>query len=292
MPRALRRWLMPAPAALALLSTAPRGAAAQAGDPILAPRAVTLLLREPDTTVIGPTPLRTAPLWGAPDDRRVPWWTPLASAVVPGAGQARLGQDRFVAYAAMEGYLWIRYLTDARAGGAARRRYRDLALRVSRSQFPGPKPVGDFEYYERMEDWVASGAFDLDPGTDGVQPESDTTTYNGALWLLARRTYWAAPNAPPPPGSAPESAAMAFYLRSAVRPEFAWSWRGAPLQHDEYRGRIRASNEAFRRAAHDIGAVLANHLLSTVDAYVSMRLRVSAGEEEGSVELRGTIDFR
>ncbi|HEX2718944.1 MAG TPA: hypothetical protein VHM67_14830, partial [Gemmatimonadaceae bacterium] len=174
----------------------------------------------------------------------------------------------------------------------ARRQYRDLALRVSRASFQGPKPVGNFEYYETMEHWIASGQYDTDGGASGIQPEADTTTFNGALWLLARRTYWSTPTTPPPAGSAAESAALAFYVRSAVRPEFAWSWRAAPLQQDEYRRRIQASNEAFRRAAHDVGAVLANHLLSTVDAYISMRLRLSADATDGSVGLQGSLSFR
>lgn len=258
--------------------------------PIVEPRAVTRLLGQSD---VGQPRARDAdPAIAAVRGVRPPWWTPLASAVLPGAGQARLGQDRSAAYVAIEGYLWLRYLNDSRAGSRARRQYRDLALRVSRASFQGPKPVGNFEYYETMEHWIASGQYDTDVGASGIQPEADTTTFNGALWLLARRTYWSTPTTPPPPGSAAESAALAFYVRSAVRPEFAWSWRAAPLQQDEYRRRIRASNEAFRRAAHDVGAVLANHLLSTVDAYISMRLRVSADATDGSVGLQGSLSFR
>jgi hypothetical protein len=270
----------------AFLLATPPCVSAQAVAPVVHPRAVFALLGDTATKrpELPPTMQASAPA-------QAPWWTPLASAVVPGAGQARLGQDRFVAYAAVEGYLWIRYLSDSRAGASARRRYRDLALRVSRAPFPGPKPVGNFEYYERMEHWVASGTLDSDPAS-GIQPEPDTTTFNGSIWLLARRTYWSSPATPPPPGSAAESAAMSFYLRSAVAPEFAWSWRNAPLQQDEYRRRIRASNEAFRRAAHDVGAVLANHLLSTVDAYISMRLRVRSSPADGSIGLEGSLTFR
>ena len=152
-------------------------------------------------------------------------------------------------------------------------RPRQLALRVSRAPFGGTKPQGDFEYYERMEHWIASGQFDADPGS-AFAPETDTTTFNGAMWLLARRTYWSSPTTPPAAGSAAYAAALQFYARYAVGPDFQWSWRDAPLHQDVYRRHIRASNDAFRRTITDVGAVIANHALSTVDAYVSLRLRM------------------
>lgn len=226
---------------------------------------------------------------------RSEWWAPAASAIVPGAGQARLRQDRFVAYLAVEGFLWARYAVDHRAGVEQRSQYRDLALRVSRAPFPGPKPQGDFEYYERMEHWIASGVYDADPGP-GLVPESDTTTFNGAMWLLARKTYWQSPSTPPPTGSPAYDAAIRFYQRYAVQPAFQWSWRDTPLHQDIYRRHIRASNDAFRRTITDLGAVIANHVLSTVDAYVSLRLRLresnaatTAGVDVGASVSLGTL---
>ena len=242
-----------------------------------------------------------APLSGVALPQRVPrdvprprseWWAPAASAIVPGAGQARLRQDRFVAYLAVEGFLWARYATDHRAGVHERNQYRSLALRVSRAAFPGPKPQGDFEYYERMEHWIASGVYDADPGP-GFLPESDTTTFNGAMWLLARKTYWQAPDTPPPVGSDAFAAAVAFYERYAVQPAFQWSWRDSPLHQDVYRRHIRASNDAFRRTIADLGAVIANHVLSTVDAYVSLRLRLRDADarSDAGVDVGATIPF-
>ena len=205
-----------------------------------------------------------------------PWWVPLASAAIPGAGQARLGQDRFIAYLALEGFLWARYAADRREALRERAAYRRVAMLVSRAAFPGDKPVGDFEYYERMEDWIASGNFDRDPNTAVLDPETDTTTYNGAMWLLARKTYWPTPTTPPPPGSGAAVAALRFYEESAIRPQFQWSWRNARYEQDVFRRHIRASNEAYRNAIEDIGVVIANHVLSTVDAYISLRLRLGA----------------
>ena len=220
---------------------------------------------------------------GAPD----PWWAPAASAVLPGAGQAQLGQDRFVGYMAIEGFLWLRYLTDRREGIRQRNAYRDVALDVSRAPYTGSKPTGDFEYYERMEHWIASGMFDADPSSPGLDPETDTTTFNGAMWLLARRTYWTRPDTPPAVGSPAYLAALNFYEQSAVRPDFQWSWRGARLEQDIYRRHIKESNDAFRHAISDIGIVIANHVLSTVDAYISLRLRMRAQIQPGGSQQLG-----
>lgn len=240
--------------------------------------------RRPSVAVA--SPVRSAAPGGAHHD----WWIPVASAVVPGAGQARLGQDRFVGYMAVEGYLWIRYLTDRRAGTDARNAYRDMALRVSRAGFPGPKPQGNFEYYERMEHWIASGIYDSDPGA-AFAPETDTTTFNGKMWSIARKTYWSDPTTPPPVGSAPYEAALRFYRQNAVTPEFQWSWRNAPLHQDVYRRSVRASNDGFRHAVQDIGAVIANHVLSTVDAYISLRLRLGESADGSSVGIGATLPF-
>ena len=209
----------------------------------------------------------------APPDR---WWAPLASAAIPGVGQAQLKQDRFVGYMAVEGFLWLRYLSDRREAFRQRDAYRDVALRVSRATFGGSKPPGDFEYYERMEHWIASGVFDADPATPGLDPEVDTTTFNGAMWLLARRTYWTRPDTPPAQGSPAYIAALAFYADAAIRPDFQWTWRNSRLEQDIYRRHIRESNDAFRHALQDVSLVIANHVLSTVDAYVSLRLRMRA----------------
>lgn len=213
-----------------------------------------------------------------------PWWVPLASAAIPGAGQARLRQDRFIAYLALEGFLWARYAADRREALRERAAYRRFATRVSRAGYPGSKRVGDFEYYERMGDWIASGNFDRDPGTAILEPETDETTYNGAMWLLARKTYWPTPDTPPPPGSAAAMAALRFYTESAIRPEFQWSWRNARYEQDVFRRHIRASNEAFRDAIEDIGVIIANHVLSTVDAYISLRLRLRATQAPGTLD--------
>ena len=217
-------------------------------------------------------------------------WSVLASAVIPGSGQALLKQDRFVAYLAIEAYAWARYAADAREGRRARSAYRELAAEVARGQFGGARPVGDFDYYEKMEKFAESGAYDMDVGGD-LDPELDSTTANGAIWLLARQTFWTDPTSPPPKSSQEYSNAATFYRDRAIKPEFQWSWENARLEYAEYRRTIRRSNNAYRTSLQDLGLVIANHALSTVDAFVTVRLRRHVDGGAQRFELYGTLPF-
>jgi hypothetical protein len=106
-------------------------------------------------------------------------------------------------------------------------------------------------------------------------PEPDPGTYNGSVWLLARRTFWENPAVPPNPTSPEYQRALQFYQARAVGPGYLWSWRGASLEHDVFRQAIRRSDSAFRRAQSQIGLLLANHVISAVDALISSRLRAA-----------------
>ena len=217
-------------------------------------------------------------------------WSILTSAVVPGAGQALLSQDRVVAYLAVEAYSWARYAADVREGRDARSTYRNLASQVARAPFSVTRPVGDFDYYERMEKFVDSGAFDAIPGGD-LDPEPDTTTANGAIWLLARQTYWSNPSVPPSRDSSEYKFALDFYRGRAVGPEFRWSWSNARLEYAEFRRTIRRSNNAYRNSLEDLGLVIANHALSTVDAFITVRLRRHAEAGAQGYQLTGSLPF-
>lgn len=230
----------------------------------------------------GPRPALDSAARGTP-------WSVLASALIPGTGQALLRQDRLIAYLAVEAFAWARYRADAREGQRARGAYRRLAAEVARRPFSIARPVGDFEYYERMEKFVESGAFDAIEG-GALDPEPDTTTANGSIWLLARQTFWADPNVPPPIASPEYSRAEAFYRERAVHPEYRWSWANAHLEYAEFRRTIRRSNNAYRTSLQDLGLVIANHALSTVDAFITVRLR-RQGESRASerYEVFGSI---
>jgi hypothetical protein len=217
----------------------------------------------------------TAPA-GVTSAPRAPWYAPVASLIAPGAGQAILGQSRALGYVAVELYALLEYRAQHTEAVRGRRRYHALARDVARAFFSVVRPPGPFEYYEAMEKYVESGAFDRVPGGD-VDPEVDETTFNGFVWRLARETFWTDPDVPPPSDSPAFVSAVSMYLQRAVRPDFAWSWRNAALEHDLFRRSIRRSNDGFRRAREQLGVLLANHLLSMADAFATVRVRAPEG---------------
>lgn len=196
----------------------------------------------------------------------------LASSVIPGAGQTLLGSRRAFAYAAAEVAGLVAYSLQHGDGARQRDRYRELSRSIARLPFDPAGPTGDWDYYERMEKFAASGAFDRIPGGT-IEPETDETTYNGSMWLLARQTYWRDPTQPPPLASSEYAAALAFYQKRAVPDEMRWSWLGSPEGLQQYKRAIARSNSSFKRAEQTAGLVIANHMLSAVDAFVSVKLR-------------------
>ena len=211
-------------------------------------------------------------LWNtlsAPD--RAAWARPLSSAIVPGIGQLLGGQERGAIYLALEAVFLVRFVTYHGEAQREGNRYRDLAFVVARGAYqPGARDT-TFEYFEQMARIAESGPFDIDPGP-ALVPPTDETTYNGRIWALARQTFLSDPDAPVDPSSPEYQQALAFYLSRAVGPNFEWSWRNAGLEQDLFRQTIRDSDEAFRAATRQLGLLLANHLLSAVDAFVTHRL--------------------
>jgi hypothetical protein len=228
---------------------------------------------------------------------RRPWVRPLASLVVPGTGQLLGGQPRGVVYLATEVWLVARAVALSRDSRSKASHYRDLSYQIARRRFGTDGREGPFSYYEEMGKYVESGAFDEDPGP-GIVPQSDISTFNGAVWRLARETFFENPDSMPGNTSAPYRAALDFYLRRAISDPFRWSWRDARLEQDVYRASIRASDRAYRAATNFLGAVLLNHLVSTVDAFVAVRLgrngilpRVQPGSAAGTVHLEWHAGF-
>ncbi|MDE3128454.1 MAG: hypothetical protein KGL38_10640 [Gemmatimonadota bacterium] len=259
-------------AAIGLLCALAGGAAGQRMAPPFRPAAV------PGPAPTGPGAERVevpgAPILGM----RIPAWSaPIASAILPGAGQAVLGQQRSVAYLALEAFVWLQYFKDQRDWRQQRAAYRDLAATVARSPFTANPPLGDWAYYESMEHYLESGVYSVSGSAADVQPETNEGTYNGAMWLLARTNYWPNPAVAPPVSSPEYQSALRFYESRAVRPEYRWSWRNAQLEQDLYRRTINKANDAVRRATSDLGIVLANHVLSMVDAFSTWRLAASRG---------------
>ena len=224
--------------------------------------------------LVAPAPAQVADTVAAARART--WVRPLASLVIPGTGQLLAHQDRAAVYLAAEALVFSHYLQleqDSRREGD---QFRALAFLVAQRGFATVRRDTIFEYYETMERFDQSGRFDLDPGP-GFAPETDPTSYNGSVWLLARRTFWADPDVPPPPTSAQYREAVSFYISHAVGPAYQWSWRDAGLQREAFRELIRRSDNAARRAQNQLGLLVANHLISALDALISSGLSGVAG---------------
>jgi hypothetical protein len=215
-------------------------------------------------------------------------WAPVASLLLPGTGQALLHKDRFVAYLALEAWAVLEFANQRTEARRQQNRYHELARDVARSLYGPSRPVGTWAYYESMEHYVESGVFDRLPGGD-VDPEPDVETYNGAMWLLARETYWPDPNLPPLTSTAEYRNAINFYLNRAVRPEYRWSWRNAQLEQDIFVRTIRRSNTSYRQARQALGLVIANHLLSAVDAFVTLRVEGLEGPNGHGYAVTGRL---
>lgn len=194
-------------------------------------------------------------------------FSPIASMIVPGSGQYMLRDNRFIGYVAVEVLSWLQYTKNVREQRAQESEYKSLARRVARAGFaagsPDDLPDGDWAYYEKLRDFDRSGVFSFTVGGP-ITPETDTTTYNGSRWQLAQATF------------STRDGAIAEYMRTAVRPEYEWSWKSAQLQKDRYIRTTDKRNDAYRAGLLNLMVIGANHVLSMIDAFTTIRLRASS----------------
>jgi hypothetical protein len=198
------------------------------------------------------------------------------SAVLPGAGQHVLGQRRKWAYLAIEGLAWGFWIDRRSAAGDFRDRYRDLAWNEARIRST-PRVDGDFEYYETLSKWQRSGAFDADVDAAGVQPEADPLTFNGSIWALAVRIYLP-DGAMTPENDLRYQRALTYYQERAYGTELLWDWTGTADARQTYADLIGESDRHFQQATNVLGVLIANHVVSTVDAFLTARGLAVPGE--------------
>lgn len=186
----------------------------------------------------------------------------LLSAAVPGAGEYALRLDRWIPRLAIEGFAWWQFREHRQEARQFERQYRLLACQVARRIAPGQcQDAADFEYYEQLGKWSSSGSFDSNPTIVGLQPEADSSTYNGDVWKLAQRR------------STSTAGALAYYEAHAIAPAYVWNWGDNTLEQTVYREVIRRGDDAFRSSSRILGIILANHATSAVDAFIAARLR-------------------
>ena len=210
----------------------------------------------------------------------------LSSLLLPGLAQYRQGQRRWIAYAGIEVLFAALYL-DARTDTRdLRNAYRDFAWTMARFGISAqPRRDGDFEYYERLSKWAASGAWDADPLRDGLQPEPDPATYNGSVWALAGEIYnLDASNPERSPGYA---RALEYYRLRGYGPSLLWQWDANSGDRDEFRAMVTDTDRRARDARLALWVVTANHLLSAIDGFITARL--AALPPEGALGLVVTM---
>jgi hypothetical protein len=189
----------------------------------------------------------------------------------------------------LEGVSWVAFGSARSSALDSRDRYQALAWDEART-FMGARIDGDFAYYEAMENFERSGAFDVDPSAPGIQPQTDPATFNGRTWALAMQIFFA-PGANPGPGDQAYADAMAFYNDEGYDERFEWAWTDRPVEWEGYRDLIGSSDDDFRRASQFVGVVIGNHLLSGVDGFITARLR-GVGGNGSEARLRLTRDAR
>ena len=227
-----------------------------------------------DTPRVGGPPVGRSPA----DELRTfpaPRWAPVASLVVPGAGQAALRQTRGVAYVVAEAYAWVQALEYRREANRHRADYRRRAREVARAPFGAVQRDTSWAYFEALYDWVASGAYNRTP-SGPLTPETDTLTYNGRQWYEARALFYD-PFTVLPPSDPRYQRALAAYATRAVKDDFLWSWRDRQLDWDIYKGDVTRENQLSRDWTMTLIVIGANHLVSAIDALASVRLRESRG---------------
>jgi hypothetical protein len=194
---------------------------------------------------------------------------PVASAVIPGAGQIMLGENRSIAYMAVEVLGWWQYRKHVQERATQEAAFKELARRVARSHFSPDGGDGNWTYYEMMRDYVESGDYTTsDNGS--IVPPTDTATFNGHVWVDALRTHTSTADA------------LAQYQQRAIRPDLQWSWKNARLQWDLFSQLTEKRNDANRAAARDLLLLAGNHLLSMVDAFATFRVQVRPAEGGGA----------
>ena len=191
----------------------------------------------------------------------------LLSLAIPGLGQQRLGRSRKWLFAGLEVAAWAVYLERRAAGGGLRDDYRDFAWQSGRLQ-AGPRVDADFNYYETLSKWDRSGAFDRDATSSGLQPEEDPSTFNGTIWSRAQAIFLGGGGQP---GDAGFVQALEYYQERAYQTEFLWDWSRTAGGQARLGELISESDSRFVQATTALGVVIANHLVSAIDAFLAAR---------------------
>ena len=204
-------------------------------------------------------------------------YAPLASAIVPGSGQALLGNSRFVGYLAIETIGWLMYGKSIRERGDEERRFKEIARDVARAHFSTTRPDGNWAYYEWMRDYAESGVYSQ-TSSGRVVPDTNPDTYNGKRWQTLQGIY------------PTEAEALEHYEQLAIKPDYLWSWKNHGLEKDIFDRYTDKRNDANRSAVRYLLVIGANHFLSMVDAFTTFRLQAQT-EQDGRTSVGASVKW-
>jgi len=201
---------------------------------------------------------------------------PVASLIVPGAGQFLQRRDRAVAYAAVEAVGWWKLARDIGERAKQESEFKFLARTVARARLSPNGPDGNWTYYESMRDYRDSGVFTQNASK--LIPEEDPTTFNGHTWEIALQT------------SSDSLQALTQYAARAYKGNMLWSWSNAGIQYDVFKRATVKRDDANVAVTADIAVIALNHLISMVDAFAAFRLD-SKKLSDGRTTLTGGLSW-
>ncbi len=225
----------------------------------------------------------------------------LMSALLPGSGQLYQGQNRGYLYIAAEVASITGWALFRNKGNDTKEEFIEFAWVNARENVSTQNVRGDDDYYEHLARWDRSGVFSKDPNYDigdpfTIAPEDDPGTWNGEQWRIASINHFE----PDSTGAytigsrADSLAALQQYSGRAYEARYYWDWTGQT--QGELRDNYRAlqnqyldlrddSNLAFQRATASLVLLMANHVISVVDAFISAKIELPGGEGDNRTKL-------
>jgi len=224
----------------------------------------------------------------------------LLSAILPGSGQLVQGQNRGYAYIAAEVATIAGWFVYRNQGQDTENEYIEFAWVHAREGVPGGTGNnirGTNEYYEHLSKWIRSGEFDTDRNYDledpfTIDPWTDEETFNGDTWRIATITFFEPDTLGVLVGERADTlAALQLYSGRAFQSDFYWDWTknntvdNYKAQQNRYKDLRDESNAAYRRATVSLVLLMANHVISVVDAFMSSRIEIAGDPQERRTRL-------
>jgi len=177
---------------------------------------------------------------------------PLASLLLPGAGQLMGGQDRGAVYLATEIYFVSRFLQLNRDASREADLFQALAYDVARRAY---SPRAATRCSSTSSKWSASTRVGATTPTRDRRscPRATRTPTNGFRVAARPAHVLGGPRHAPRPDVAVVLAGLAVLSGARRGTGFRWSWRDHSLEHEVFRETIRRSDDGFRGAQNQVG---------------------------------------